>query len=97
MELYPKYITHHVFGLKSEKGFLTMSSAVLTSGTVRLEVDLDEDCSTLEQIIDAFRDAAGIPEGATIAVNGDTDVSDDYEVQPGDEITATKTSGSKGR
>lgn len=73
-----------------------MSTATLTSGTVRLDIELDDDCHTLEQVLATFRDSAGIPDGATIAVNGDTSVDEDYEVQPGDEISATKTSGSKG-
>lgn len=73
-----------------------MGTAILTSGSVRLEIDLDDDCATLGQLIDTFRDAANIPSNATIAVNGDTDYSYDYELQDGDEVSATKTSGSKG-
>ncbi len=74
-----------------------MATATLTSGTVTLTVDTDVDeCETLDAVLDAFRDAAGIGDGANIAVNGDTDVPGDYEIQDGDEISVTKTSGSKG-
>ena len=80
-----------------QKGFHKMAHVILTNGAARIEVDTEgEDCETLDALIAAYRESANIPEDATIAVNGDTDVSDDYELQDDDVVSATKTSGSKG-
>lgn len=75
-----------------------MATVTLTSGanTITVDTEVDE-CNTLDALISAFRDAAGIPENATIAVNGETDIPEDYELQDEDEVSVTKTSGSKGR
>lgn len=75
-----------------------MATAVLTNGTSRLEIDTD-DCDTdvLSELIDLFRESLNIPADANVAVNGEpVEDLDAYSVQDGDEISATKTSGSKG-
>lgn len=73
------------------------TKVILTTGASRIEVDTDEqDCDTLDQLIAAYKDSLNIPSDATIAVNGDTDVDGDYELQDDDVVSATKTSGSKG-
>ena len=77
-----------------------MATAVLTNGTARLEITDFEDCDTLADVLDLYRDTVNIASGSTIALDGEpvenpADVSvDDLD---GVEISATKTAGSKGQ
>lgn len=74
-----------------------MAHVILTTGAARLEVDTEaEECELLDELIALYRESANIPSDATIAVNGDTDVPGDYELEDDDVVSATKTSGSKG-
>ena len=72
-----------------------MSTAVLSNGVHRLEIEIDEDCSTLRQVLDFYRDQINIPSDASVTVNDEV-VDDDYEISPDDEIVAVKRTGSKG-
>jgi len=77
-----------------------LASAVLSNGINRLEVNFDEDdCSTLDRLLDLYGDSVNIPDGATIARNGETvdpESFSDTELEDGDVISATKTAGAKG-
>lgn len=76
-----------------------MASAVLTNGTARIEVNDFEDCDTLADLLDLYRDSLNIPADANIAVDGESvnpsDVNLD-SLDEGAEVSATKTAGSKG-
>ena len=75
-----------------------MSTATLTNGVNRLVVDLDDDCNSLQDILDLYREQLNIPSDANLAVNGEPveDDAEDFELSDGDEVTAIKSSGSKG-
>lgn len=69
------------------------SKVVIISGTNRLETETD--CSSVADIRDEFGEALNIPDGAAATVNGSR-ASDDTVVRPGDEVSFTKATGSKG-
>lgn len=76
-----------------------MSNAILTNGTARLEVSDFEDCETLADLIELYREQLNIPAGATVAVDGEAVNAEDFDLDDladDAEISATKTSGSKG-
>jgi sulfur carrier protein ThiS len=79
----------------------TLATATLSNGinTLRVDLDGDDECGTLDRMLDFYADSVNVPEGATIAVNGETVSPDEYasvELQDGDVVSATKTAGAKG-
>lgn len=82
------------------KGFYIMAQAVLSNGVNRLELTIGEDegCVTLQDVLDLYRDSLNIPADATISRNGEPvdEDFDDVELEDGDNIVATKVTGSKG-
>jgi hypothetical protein len=76
-----------------------LASAILSNGVNRLEVNDFEDCETLADLLDAYREQLNIPADANIAVNGEDVNADEFDVddlEDGDLVSATKVSGSKG-
>ncbi len=88
----------HIFCSSEQKGFFILSTATLTNGVNRLVVALDDDCNSLQGVLDLYREQLNIPADANLAVNGEPveDDADDFELNDGDEVTAIKSSGSKG-
>jgi len=69
------------------------SKVVIISGTNRLETETD--CETVGAIRSDFAEALNIPAGAAATVNGSR-ADDNTRVCPGDEVSFTKATGSKG-
>ncbi len=69
----------------------------LSNGPVSLdiEVDGDDECNTVGDILNIYREQLNIPAGATPTVNGNP-VDLDTEFEDGDDVAFTKTAGSKG-
>jgi hypothetical protein len=89
---------HTCFCRKTERD-TKLASAILSNGVNRLEVNDFEDCETLADLLDAYREQLNIPADANIAVNGEDVNADEFDVddlEDGDLVSATKVSGSKG-
>jgi molybdopterin converting factor small subunit len=71
---------------------ITLSNGPLT---LQVSVEGEDECATISDAIRQFGAQFNIPAGATPTVNG-TPVTEDTELQEGDDVAFTKTAGSKG-
>lgn len=72
-----------------------MASFTLTANGATLNVSDEDNCETIQDAFDLFRDVANLPAGATALVNGEP-ADFDSVVPDGAEVALNKPTGQKG-